>query len=66
VFSISSAVKPSVAAVAGPRWIVCVLEGPLGYTLEGQRPATLKAGEALFVPASHSFFRFVDLPRAAN
>ncbi|NVD42899.1 cupin domain-containing protein [Ensifer sp. HO-A22] len=31
--------------------IAYVLKGTLEYTLEGQRPVTLKAGEALFIPA---------------
>ena len=31
--------------------VASVLEGPLEYQLEGQPPVTLKAGEALFIPA---------------
>ena len=31
--------------------IVYVVEGSLEYTLEGRPPVTLKAGEALFIPA---------------
>ncbi len=31
--------------------IAYVLQGTLEYTLEGQKPVTLKAGEALFIPA---------------
>jgi len=31
--------------------IVHVLEGSLEYQLEGQLPATLKAGDVLFIPA---------------
>jgi len=31
--------------------IVYVVEGSLEYTLEGSPPVTLKAGEALFIPA---------------
>ena len=31
--------------------VAYVLEGTLEYQLEGQPPATLKAGEALFIPA---------------
>ena len=31
--------------------VAYVLEGTLEYQLEGQRPVTLKAGEALFIPA---------------
>ena len=31
--------------------IAYVLEGTLEYQLEGEPPATLKAGEALFIPA---------------
>jgi quercetin dioxygenase-like cupin family protein len=31
--------------------IAYVLEGTLEYTLEGQKPVTLKAGEALFIPS---------------
>jgi quercetin dioxygenase-like cupin family protein len=31
--------------------IIYVLEGALEYTLEGQAPVTLKAGQVLFVPA---------------
>lgn len=31
--------------------IAYVLEGTLEYQLEGQAPVTLKAGEALFIPA---------------
>lgn len=31
--------------------IAYVLKGALEYTLEGQKPVTLKAGEALFIPA---------------
>ena len=31
--------------------IACVLEGALEYQVEGKPPMTLKAGEALFIPA---------------
>src|ERR1700730_6544096 len=31
--------------------IIYVLEGPLGYRLEGKPPVTLKAGDVLFIPA---------------
>jgi quercetin dioxygenase-like cupin family protein len=31
--------------------IVNVLEGSLEYTLDGQQPVTLKAGDVLFIPA---------------
>jgi quercetin dioxygenase-like cupin family protein len=31
--------------------VAYVLEGALEYALEGRRPATLKAGESLFIPA---------------
>jgi quercetin dioxygenase-like cupin family protein len=31
--------------------IVYVLEGSLEYQVEGKRPATLKAGDVLFIPA---------------
>ena len=31
--------------------VAYVLEGTLEYRLEGQPPVTLKAGEALFIPA---------------
>jgi quercetin dioxygenase-like cupin family protein len=31
--------------------IIYVLEGTLEYQLEGKPPVTLKAGEALFIPA---------------
>jgi quercetin dioxygenase-like cupin family protein len=31
--------------------IINVLEGSLEYTIEGEKPVTLKAGDVLFVPA---------------